>query len=217
MPHSENLKTVNYERARDIMGRNFIGTERAYEFFGISFSPSQNIYFRNVPFPSEDELEAYKNTHILVAVPQFSILAMRQFEERTRAQLFFDDGEEDCHVLFNWPEWDKEPFVNSRYIVQWHLVRKTPVSGSINLAWDDQQKLLDENEKTPPARVIAYTCCAHRLATGEILYKDALVRCSDYTSHKLRVVVGGSPKGLYISGYDDGPGSCIGLSSSFVL
>ena len=80
----------------------------------------------------------------------------------------------------NW--YGKEPFANECSEVSWQLIRTTPVAESTLKTWDEQQELLDNNEKTPTVRTMVYAIIGHRLMTGIWLFERIRVRCSDVDS-----------------------------------
>ncbi len=194
--------TTSQKRAREIMGTNFFGVEEAIQHFGINPSKAQTNTLAEVPF-SEAVLATHKDTHILVAVFPMSILDIRGKVE---------------HQLFHSHEnawYNKEKFAKGKGEVGWHLVRKTPVPDSINKTWSEQQALLTETEETPTTQVMVYTITGHFLATGERLFKDVYVRCSDLGSFGLRVNAGFFvANGLCLCYWVDDRDSFIGLSAS---
>ena len=168
--------TTSQERVRAIMGANFFGVEEAIRHFGVNPSRQQLAYLTEVPF-TEPVLEAHKDTHILVAVFPLSILGIRG--------LFKDQP------LFYEQDWyNKEAFAKDKGKVSWRLIRKTPVADSTDKTWDEQQKLLSPDEETPQAQVMVYTIIGHFKATGEHLFGNVYVRCSNIDSDGLRVSVG---------------------------
>ncbi len=100
--------------------------------------------------------------------------------------------------------------------MQSNAVRKTPVENSTNKMWQDQQALLAKNEETPTAQVMTYTIIGHYLATGERLFENAYVRCSDMDSGGVRVSVGlFDSGGLFVHNRsDDSFYGLLGLSSA---
>ena len=119
--------------------------------------------------------------------------------------------------LFCDQDWyNKESFAKDRGEAAWHLVRKTPVTNSTSKTWDEQQALLAKDEETPTARVMVYTIIGHFLATGERLFENIYVRCSDVDSRGNRVYVGGfDSDGLRVVSFWDGyRDSSIGLASA---
>ncbi len=174
--------TTSQKRAREIMGKNFFGIEEAIKHFGINPSRQQISALSEIPF-SEETLIECESTHILVAVFPLSILEVRGKVERN---LFY--GHEDA-----W--YNNEKFAKERGEAAWQLVRKTPVENSTSKTWDEQQTLLGKDDETPKAQVMVYATIGHYLATGERLFENVYVRCSDLDSGGGRVSVG-----VFVSG-----------------
>jgi hypothetical protein len=195
--------STSQKRAREIMGKNIFGVEEAIKHFGINPSKQQTAYLAEVPF-SEAVLEACKNTHVLVAVFPLSILDIRGKVER---KLFYSHDDA-------W--YNKQAFAKDKGEVGWQLVRKVPVADSTNKTWNEQQTILSKDEETPKAQVMVYTTVGHFLATGERLFENIYVRCSDLDSGGDRVDVGRfGAGGLGVSyWYDDGRHGGLGLSAA---
>lgn len=179
--------TMSQKRAREIMGKNFFGVKEAIEHFEVNFSLQQLAALFEIPF-NEATLEECKDTHILIAVFPMSIIDIRS---KAGSKLFYDQS------------WcSKESFAKDRGEVGWYLVRKAPVPNSTLKTWNEQQALLAKNEETPTARVMCYMIIGHFLATGERLFEDVYVRCSDISSHGRRVDIGDfALNGLFVHGY----------------
>lgn len=177
-PESE-LTSLNPQwiRAREIMGKNFFGVEEAIKYFGVNPTKQQLAYLAEIPF-TEEVLRACKDTHVLVAVFTMSILDIRGKVER---KLFYSHD----NAWYN-----KEAFAKNKGEVGWQLVRKAPIADSTNKTWNEQQALLENVEETPKAQVIVYTTIGHFLATGERLFENVYIRCSDLDSGGHRVDVG---------------------------
>ncbi len=195
--------TTSQKRAREIMGRNMFGIEEAIGHFGVNPSRQQLAVLADVPF-TEATLEACKDTHVLVAVFPLSVLDVRGKAER---KLFY--SHEDA-----W--YNKQAFAKDRGETRWMLVRKTPVDNSMSKTWDEQQALLGKDNETPTVQVMVYTIIGHYLNTGERLFENVYVRCSDVDSDGDRVYVGTfDSNGLSVDNYwDDNRSSRIGLSSA---
>lgn len=194
--------SVSQSRAREIMGANFFGIQEAITHFGVNPSKRQLAYLAEVPF-TEEVLRSVKDTHILVAVFPIPILEIRGKVDR---QLFF--SHEDA-----W--YNKEAFAKERGQIEWRLVRKTPVPDSTSKTWGEQQALLGEADETPTAQVMAYTIIGHFLASGERLFENIYVRCSDVDSVGDRVYVGYfDAGGLDVSYWRDGRSDDVGLGSA---
>ena len=193
--------TTSQKRAREIMGQNFFGVEEAIKHFGVNPSKQQLAALAEIPF-TEATLEACKEIHVLVALLPISILDIRS---KADSKLFYEQS---------W--YNKESFARERGEVNWQLVRKTPVLNSTQKTWDEQQALLNENEETPTARVVIYTIVGHYLATGERLFENIYVRCSNVDSRGGRVHVGYFDRvGLHVGSHWDGRRySDLGVTSS---
>jgi hypothetical protein len=182
-PMPEEPIFLTQEQARDIMGRNFLGTEEVKKYFG-ELSPEQEEALSIIPF-SKETLEECKDTHILVADIGLSIMDMV--------------GLKNYKGLFHKNHWYKNYlFSNLTQQSSWRLIQKTPVEDSFNKNWEEQQALLDpKNEKVPLARQVVYTMILRFLATGEWLFEKVHVRIrnSDADSVGVRVSVGYFDKG----------------------
>ncbi len=202
--------TTSQARAREIMGTNFFGIEEAVKHFGVSLSRRQIAYMSEIPF-SEATLEACKDTHLLVAVTPISVVEIRT----KMAEVKLPKGQKSflCHQ--DW--YDGQAFANEKGQLEWWLVHKTPVPDSLTKTWEQQQRLLDENiEETPKAQTMVYAIIGHFLTTGELLFEEVWVRCSDLGSGGCRVDVGRfDAGGLRVNNNWDGYAyGYLGLASS---
>lgn len=181
--------STSHKQARAIMGKNFFGVEEAIKHFGVNPSKQQLAYLAEVPF-TEEVLKSCKDTHVLVAVFPMSILDIRGKVER---KLFYSHDDA-------W--YNKQGFAKDKGEVGWQLVRKVPIADSTNKTWNEQQALLSKDEETPKGQVVVYTIIGHFLATGERLFENIYVRCSDLDSDGDRVDVGSfDAEGLHFSSY----------------
>jgi hypothetical protein len=192
--------TVSQKHAREIMGKNFFGIEKAIKHFGINPSRRQLAALSEIPF-SEAVLEQSKDTHVLMAVFLLSILEIRG---------------RDSKPFYKQDWYDKESFAKERGEVIWQLVRKTPVDNSTSKNWQEQQVLLGKDDEVPTAQVMVYTIIGHFLATGERLFEKVYVRTSSVGSDGSHVDVGDfNAKGLGVSSdWDDDGDDDLGVSSA---
>lgn len=203
IPTNSASSSTSHTQARTIMGKNFFGVEEAIKHFGVNPSKQQLAHLAEVPW-SEEVLRSSKDTHVLVAVFPLSILDIRGKAER---KLFYSHDDA-------W--YNKQTFAKDKGEVGWQMVRKVPVADSTNKTWNEQQALLSKDEETPKAQVAIYTIIGHFLASGERLFENIYVRCSDLDSDGLRVDVGRfDAKGLGVGDWSDGGrvGS-VGLSAA---
>ncbi|MDE1919213.1 MAG: hypothetical protein KGH56_00785 [Patescibacteria group bacterium] len=195
--------STSQKRAREIMGKNFFGVEEAIKHFGVNPSKQQSAYLAEVPF-SKAVLEACKNTHVLVAVFPLSILDIRGKVDRR----IFSSHEDSWY--------NNQAFAKEKGEIGWQLVRKTPVENSTNKTWNGQQTLLSKDDETPKAQVAVYTIIGHFLATGERLFENIYVRCSDFDSDVPHVIVGHfDAEGLNVNyNWDDSRHDNLGVASA---
>ncbi len=199
--------TDSQQEAKAIMGNNFFGPEEAAKHFGARWTQDQLDALATVPF-SKEALEACKDTHVLVAGYPMTLLQVRgKANKAKKGKLFYT-------TTGGW--YESEAFAKKTKVeVRWYLIRKKPVDNSTNKSWVDQQALL-KDETTPTACVMVYTIIGHFLNTGERLFENIYVRCSNIDSDGIRVLVGRfGASGLFVGGFaGDGCGSFLGLSAS---
>jgi hypothetical protein len=189
-PMPEEPLSLTQEQARDIMGRNFLGTKEVEEHFG-KLTPEQQEALSTIPF-SKETLESCKDTHILVADIGPSIMDLKKLKK--------------CIGLFRDQDWyETENFAKHTDQPSWCLIRKTPVEDSFFKSWKEQQALLDsQTDKIPLARQVFYTTILYFLATGERLFETYVVRTNNIDSYCNHVSVGYfDGDGLHVDHWDD--------------
>jgi hypothetical protein len=196
-------REMTEQYAREIMGRNFLGTKEVEEYFG-ELSPEQEEALSIIPF-SKETLEECKDTHILVADIGLSIMDIKK--------------RENCKELFYKSGWDEtQSFAKRTQEPSWRLILKTPVENSLNKTWGEQQALLDSQaDEIPFARQVVYTIILHSLATGERLFeRNSAVRTNDVFSNGNHAFVGGFSKDGFVISYwnDDNSYKGLGLASA---
>ena len=166
--------TTSQKRGREIMEKNFFGIEEAIKYFGVNPSEEQVKTLSEIPF-SEEVLQKTKDTHVLVAVFPLSILDIRG---KTK------------HLFYNQDWYNQQDFAKEKGMVEWRLIKKTPVPNSTSKSWKEQQQLLEENEQVPSAQIMVYTIIGHYLAIKERLFENIYVRTFSLDSDGSRVSVG---------------------------
>jgi hypothetical protein len=173
--------TPSQIRAREIMGRNFLGVEEAMRHYGEQFTEEQLAALAEVPF-SEAVLEECKNTHVLVAGFPISILDIRAKAPNKKPKTFYS---------YKDARYNNQAFAtNEKVNVRWYLVRKEAVADSTYKTYDKQKALLSEHEEVPRACELVYAVVLYFLAADERLFPNIYVRCSDVSSGGDRVYVG---------------------------
>jgi len=190
------------KRAREIMGKNFLGIEEVTTHYGIAFGPAFRAELATIPF-SEKTLEACKDTHLLVVGCPLTML-----EVRAKAPKAFSSH---SAAWYN----DEGFAADERVGIRWYLIRKDVVPGSRARNVGDQQALIADNEETPCGCELTYAVVLYFLATGERLFQKTYARCADLGSNNRRVAIGGfGPGGLMVVHEDWGqPAGDIGLAS----
>jgi len=209
--HDLGLKhKVSQSIARKLIGANNIfGIGDAIKYFGVKPTFEQLMALSEVPF-SEETIVSCKKTHLLVAVFPMSILDMGRLV----------GGNEPYPFLLS-DEWYREYKSFSNFCggeARWHLIRKTPVEGSVGMSLSGQQHLIDENSETPEAHVMVYATIGHYKKTGVRLFEHVSVVTSSLDVASCRVCVGKfsvhSLNGLRIVHVlNTHPSSSVGLAS----
>lgn len=157
---------ISIETARKIAGKNCFGIEDAQLHFGVKPTSDDVRELAQVPF-SEETLSRSRDTHVLISLFPLRIADIRD----TAARPLFYRKEEGWY--------NHEEFAQDRGVLGWKLIRKSPIEGSIGVAFDVQEKLLGPEEYVPSAQELVYAILAHYQKTGEKLFPDSYVRCSD--------------------------------------
>lgn len=198
------VKSINYDepvshrRAREIMGKNFLGIPEVDLHFAIT--PFHLEVFEEIPFP-EGVLRECADTHILVADIGLSILHIR----KRAGKLFYS---QDWYKL--------EEFAREPEKPQWRLIKKSEVPNSTGKTWQEQQELVTDTEEISTARAMVYAIILNYLDKGERMLEHMYVRTSSIDSDGYHVHVGHfDSHGLSVS-YDWGVSrdSDLGLASA---
>jgi hypothetical protein len=194
------------QRAQEIMGDAIFTIERAIKFLGVVPSRRQSTCLDRIPWDL-DELGECRHTHLLGAqfpISIFEVINILGAIEPNR----HSSGIEG---LFT------KEFMHEPGEIGWDLLCKFPVIGSLGLSWDEQLKLLKENEEEVPSiQTVVYQIVCHYLATGEPLLENVSVRCSDTDANGNHLIVGrfDDQNGPFIGAVgNDVCNPCIGLLS----
>mgnify|MGYP001567035619 CR=1 FL=1 len=174
------LPTTDQERAKRIMGTNYVGPDAAMEHLGVQYTERELATLAVVPF-SEAVLKDCAKTHVLVAGAPLSILEIRE-RAQAKGKLFYSTSD----AWYNAEKFATDEKVN----MQWYLIRKDAVANSFSKNWNDQQALLTPEETTPCACEVVYVTILTFLVTGIRLFEKYYVRCSDVSTRGYRVYVG---------------------------
>jgi hypothetical protein len=199
-PSAAPTGSVDPQRAAEIMGGACHGVEALERRLGIKLAANETAQLAAVPF-SEQRLLASRDTHLLVACPRASLLALRS---KARDAFYYKRA---------W--YGEEAFARRLPTVRWRLIRKEPVPGSTSKCWAAQQATLAADELVPGVCEMAYAVVLHYLETGERLLSAVYARTADTDSSGRRVGVGRfGPDGLRIRSFGDYADYYIGLAAA---
>jgi len=194
--------TTSQKRAREIMGKNFLGVEEVAECFGIQLTQEELTKVAEILF-TEATLQECKDTHILFLGvnhdKEGKPLTINRFRE-----MFPSTGQPRFWSYESWH--DKEKFATKETAeLKWYLVRKAITEESRSKNYTEQEKLLKENEERERAIVYVYGIFLMFRARNERLFETDYAWCTDLGSYGCRVYVGSFDSGgLFVSSYWDG-------------
>jgi len=190
------------KRAKDIMGKNFIGLEEAEKHLGVKFSKKDAEKLAEIPW-SEETLEELKHTHILIPGHSLSILEIREKVPQGTFWAYKDA----------W--YNNQPFATKEKVeLRWHLIRKDIQPNSSGKTYQDQLNLLSKQEENPRAVEMVYAMTLFWLTRKEKLFMDYWARCRDLDSDGCRVLVYFCDGRLDVSGWVDSAYADIGVAAS---
>lgn len=174
---------ASFKQAKEIMCQNLFAPEDATRHLKAHWTHEQLSALAPIPF-SERTLEACKDTHVLVAGYPLTLLDIRDNVDQRLFRQRQAKGLDD-------PWYDAHDFARKTRVTNgWHLIQKAPVSGSFDKCWSDKHALLATEDEVPSACVMVYTIIGHLLKTGERLFNDCFVYCSDCDARIGRVYLG---------------------------
>lgn len=178
------VKQTNWDIARDIMGEDFLGTKEVAQVFGSFWlEESQRSILHSVPF-SEDTLKKCKadGFKLFLGINQNrngDVLTIKCFRGMF-PELF---GEKDNFSFYGFAK---------RTVIEpeWYLVKGSIVEESRKKLYQDQEKILNENEYRENAVLYVYLMCLMYKVRGERLFDEDFVWCADKNGEEGRVFAG---------------------------
>jgi len=171
-----------FERAMEIMGKNFLSPWDVVEHFGVEYGDEISKLLQ-IPF-SENVLEECKDTHILFAGYPLTILDIRS---KVSPELF-PVADNRWYARLAFAKADK---VKTR----WYLMRKDIVPNSTDKTHAEQTMMLAKNEEVPRACEVVFMTILAYLVMDECLFEGVYARCKDITKNGGRACVLGYPNG----------------------
>jgi len=201
--------TPSQIRAREIMGRNFLGIEEMTKHYKISPTLEQLETLAEIPF-SEEMIEEHKYKYLLVAGSPITIVDMRAKTLLKKPKIFYSNEDASWYNI--------QGFANTEKVgLNWYFIRKTAIRDSFDKKFTDQIGFLGLNEEVPRACELVYAVVLYFLSTGERLFGDVYARCIDLTSDGTgpRISVGNfTLSGIIIKSYwGDKDYDYVGLAS----
>src|SRR3989344_9643577 len=156
------LSATDFERAREIMGRNLISLSQIENHLGQHFNHSKsNSKFKQIPFSEELLRENAHNFVLIRGVP----LSIEELYKKAliNSYLFdiFSDG------------W----FIREKFAVQekvepvWYFMQKRVNSLSLGKTYDEAESLLGSGEEVPRACELFYVVLLYYLITHKYLFR----------------------------------------------
>jgi hypothetical protein len=173
-----NVTAVTQERARAIMGTNFLGIEDVIKHFSVSFTDDEMAALRDIPF-TEAELLECKDTHVLFPGYPLSILEIQYRVPSNRLRIPY-------HI----PLEDKDFSKMEKVGLRWYLIRNCSEGRAMAENYWDQIALLDKTEEVPRACEMIYMIMLYFMVYQKCLFDNYFVRCKDNSSKGYCVSIG---------------------------
>ncbi len=175
------MRVVSEDRAREILGCNFIGSKELNRITKLQF---ENNNVPEIVF-SEDELEEKKDNYLLIlGVDRFSdsrLVTIRNLKS------IFGENPEECEPCFYNQDWyDKEGFIDEPMKREWFFIRKSIYEESRMI----QPEVLLLKYAFPSAIKCTYAFFVSWYSSGIKLWYHDYVWCSDTDHNGDRVYVG---------------------------
>ncbi len=170
---------LSQDRAREIMGTNFHGTEEVHRHLGTEYSPCEMDMLREVPF-SEATLQECRENYILF--PGSPMTVMQVYEKHPT---LLHSTTKYC--------FDNDPCMcTEKMQCRWYLICKNPAPQFADKPFHAQLKLLSVAEEATLACELTHLIVLRYLATRERLLFEKTVPCVDPTRKEF-AVAGGIP------------------------
>lgn len=160
-PISDESFSPEVTRAKEIMGKNFIGPETVMKHFNIPLDKNGVEAFKRIPF-SEETLITHKDDCILVADFGISLALLEKIFAAEKNPLFKIG--EDSYYNPTFKDWDLTRET------QWRLIHKNLLSNPSHRNYYEQLNSLPEELYVPKTASIAYTVLLYYLKNNKYLF-----------------------------------------------
>lgn len=163
-PISDESFSLEVTRAKEIMGKNFIGPETVMKHFNIPLDKNGIEAFKKIPF-SEETLITHKDNCILVA--DFGIPF-----ELFHGKVMYPESKIKKIKHYDGPGFYEDH--DLKRVPKWHLIFKNPLSNPDCKNYNEQMNALPSELYVPKMAVLSYTMLLYHLKTKEYLFLDFL-------------------------------------------
>jgi len=177
-------RAMSYDLARSIMVDDFISPDEISASFGFIYTERQLSHFVDT-LPSEETLRwAKAYGYAVVAGPPapVNIAILHAFHPKFFISSF--DGEKKGWYL-------DQPFAkNDQVSSNWLIIKKEPLTESLDKYWIDQAALLSGNESVPNAAEMSWFMISFYKVRHRRLLKEGYTRTSSLVSNGNHVIIG---------------------------
>jgi len=185
---------MELNKAKEIMGKNFIGPEEL-----LKFSKKLGVVLPKkipaVPF-SADFLNRIKKNYILFLGLPVSINKM--------LRVFRTDPKKYEPCFYNQDWYLKEKFASKKLEFKWYLIKKEINQKSRGKNPADLEKKFNKKESFPSAVSVAFLFFAYYFYSNKIIWEKDFIWCRDKDSNNDRIYVGRykDPKKINKNGFN---------------
>lgn len=169
-PISDESFSPEVTRAKEIMGKNFIGPETVIKHFNIPLDENGIETFKKIPF-SEETLLAHKDDCILIADFGISLASLEKIFTDKKDILFYTTEDSYYNITF------KDYEMVRKY--QWRLIYKSPLPNPTYKNYNEQINYLPKELYILKVASIAYAALLYHLKTQEYLFFDEMPDSND--------------------------------------
>ncbi len=143
---------LEFQEARELFGKDFVGPEAALKTFGAKLTPEEMKAVERIPF-SKEELEKAKELGMMLVLrvshdQEGKPLTINRMREILAGEdKLGDTGKKKQKIFYRQPGegwYDNEEFAKQATKLGWGLAMKAILEESRSKNWDDQEKVLQE-------------------------------------------------------------------------
>lgn len=181
-PISDESFSPEVTRAKEIMGKNFIGPETVMKHFNIPLDKNGVEAFKKIPF-SEKTLLTHKDDCILMADFGISLNKIASIMNKNNPNVIY------FYNVKKYISDNPEAFNNITEKIQWRLIFKNTLPNPNSKTYNEQRISLAENLEIPKVRSVAYMVILYYLREKEYLFFTDNVSCYDTNSDNTHIAM----------------------------